>query len=259
MTPAERFDALVESDEFTYFTAALAIALCLYAVYIRVRPQLPGKLRRRGSVQLSSDEIFGEAGATARFRDLAHIMEHEELYVMREADGFELRAVPHPHSHPSPGEHPRLRVPATPLEAELRGHLAEQLASSDQPYPIARLGEPYLSRLAAMLSLTPATAVLRGAGCTPVLRHHRFIVLQREGVLRTIATGYVGGVVFGQSGAAPQRHDNHRITVISPNLLGCGDCAVKSCHVEYTVREHAHREVGDAPAADELRGWRKLV
>jgi len=40
-TPADHFDALVESDAFSYATAAVAVALCAYAVYIRVRPQLP--------------------------------------------------------------------------------------------------------------------------------------------------------------------------------------------------------------------------
>lgn len=256
MTPAERFDALMDSELVNYLTALLAITLCAYAIYIRARPQLPGTLRRRGRVQLSADEIFGDAGANARFKDLAHIMEHGELYVMRESDGFELRAVAHPHLHPSHGKH--LHAVGTPHEAELRGHLAEQLASSDQPYPIARLPEPTLGRLAAMLSLTPATAVLRDAGCTPILRHHRFIVLQREGTLRTIATGYVGGVVHRHGGGAPHRHDTHRINVISPNLLGCGDCAVKACHVEYTVWESAPGEVGHGPTSEELRRWRRL-
>lgn len=38
-TPADHFDALVESAAFNYATAAVAVALCAYAVYIRVRPQ----------------------------------------------------------------------------------------------------------------------------------------------------------------------------------------------------------------------------
>ena len=35
-TPADDFNALIESDAFSYAAAAIAVALCAYAVYIRV-------------------------------------------------------------------------------------------------------------------------------------------------------------------------------------------------------------------------------
>ena len=95
-----------------------------------------------------------------------------------------------------------------------------------------------------MLSFVPANAVLRDAGCPPTLRHHRHLVLHGPGVLRTVATGFIG-----------REAEEQRLSVISPNLLACCDCAKSSCHVNYTCNPR----VAKATIEDELLraapGW----
>ena len=76
-----------------------------------------------------------------------------------------------------------------------------------------------------------------------------FVVLHGDGVLRTLATGYVGGAETG----------DHQLTVVSPNMLDrhpvvpnstVGACVHASCHVEYSCTPRAD---GMRTADEEVR------
>jgi len=239
-TPADWFDVLLLSD-YTIFAAALLIVLI--TVYYRRGPPLPGTLQSTGKMQLCDKEVFGAAGAARRLRDLAHILEHGELRLIRVADA-NLNVVP-----PPPCEkHPHLHVLGSARDLELREFL--RTALGDDGFPCASFATE-VGRLADFLSMVPAHLVLSTSQCPPNLRHHRFVVLHGPGVLRTLATGYVGS-----SAQRPRDEPTHRLTVVSPNLLACGNCQVKSCHIEYvtTLRSRTPITIDDEVRVD-TRGW----
>lgn len=216
------------SEDFTLLAIAVALVLVLlsalaYDAYSR-RPRLPGKLKSAGKVALCADEIFGPDGADGRFRDLAHVLEHGELRLLRTSDGT-LRDVPPPPE--SAIKH--LHKSGTAHEAELRAHLTQALSADG--FDVASFATA-VGRLYDMLSFVPAGAVLRDAKCSPKLAAHRFVIIHGEGVLRTLATGHIEA----RGAPAARAEAALRLTVASPNLCGCGDCAKSSCHVEYVVR-----------------------
>jgi hypothetical protein len=113
---------------------------------------------------------------------------------------------------PPPCEkHPHLHVLGSARDLELREFL--RTALGDDGFPCASFATE-VGRLADFLSMVPAHLVLSTSQCPPNLRHHRFVVLHGPGVLRTLATGYVGS-----SAQRPRDEPTHRLTVVSPNLL----------------------------------------
>lgn len=261
-TPADLFDTLLRSN---LFAVAAAIALVIITVCVRRQTvRLPGSLKRAGTASLDADEVFGEAGAGRRLRDFAHVIEHGECRLLRVADA-RLRAVPPPPGHSDRGV-PHLHRTGSEHERELHAHLHNALA--DDGFAASTGAEQTaLERVHDMLSNVPALCVLREAGVPPTLRHHRWVVLHGAGVLRCLVTGYVASRPLGASAAADGssgpavdrsalvRGDAawFRLTVVSPNLLVCGDCARSSCRVQYTVRDRGRGTIDDECAREAAR------
>lgn len=75
---ADAFDSFISSNAFVVLAA---LSLVLITIYMRRPAPLPGSIKQSGSVSLSGAQVFGEDGAAARLRDLAHILEHREVSV----------------------------------------------------------------------------------------------------------------------------------------------------------------------------------
>ncbi len=224
--PAVAFD-LADSPSSAIAVAATLLALLLAALALdrfARRARLPGTLKSSGRIPLSAEEVFGDAGAQGRLRDLAHVLEHGEVRLLRTPDAV-VTEVPPPPSH---GKR-QLQVKGSAHEAELRAYLIDWLTSDGFDTAAHACA---VNRLADMLSLTLPAAVLRSAGCPPTLRNHRFLVVHGDGLLRTLATGHIEA---NRGSGARTNATELRLTIVSPNLVKCGECAASSCHVEYTV------------------------
>tara|TARA_B100000524_G_scaffold240278_1_gene128288 strand:+ start:256 stop:930 length:675 start_codon:yes stop_codon:yes gene_type:complete len=197
--------SMLVSEEWSVSVTTSAVTLLAlgFATYVMRRRRhsvvdLPGKLREEGSLSLKPAD-FG--AKEEMLRDCQRAVEAGGVLLLREGSRAPERLA---------------------LQAEARSWesaFAAALGTGTLPLP-----PPLLERLVPMLSVGPALGVLLGAECVPSFRHHRFVVVVREGMLRTHTLG-----VVGMPGEA-----QFLLTIRSPNLLHEGSDAINGYTVTYT-------------------------
>ena len=151
------------------YTALLAVAIASYFLFVRraTLPPLPGKLQPQGTTQLTAGNFGRES---EHLRDVGRAYAAGAIYLWDTV-----------HGHP-----PRRLQPAAGTTTGVETKDSEEhMAALLSAVAAARGGEELSggawARLASMLTVNPALAVLTQAGMPPSILQHRFVVGTRPG------------------------------------------------------------------------------
>jgi len=213
------------------YTALIAVAVASYFLFVRRAPPplLPGTLQPQGTTQLSGHDFGRES---EHLRDVGRAYAAGAIYLWDTAEG-----------HP-----PRRLQPAVGTASGVETKASEEhMAALLSAVAAARGGEALSAgawaRLASMLTVNPALAVLTQAGMPPSILQHRFVIGTRPGApVRVYTLGFVG---TPQGGPRPdEKYAAHLLTIASADLLagaaeaGAGADALR-CVVSHEVRPAA--------------------
>ena len=162
------------------YTALLAVAVASYLFFFRrAVPALPGKLPEEGTTALTHKDFGNEQ---EHLRDVGRALTGGSIYLWDTARGSPLQRL-----RPAEGA-------TKGVEAEaLAVHKAALLKAVQQARGGEAIPEAACSRLASMLTVNPALAVLMRHGCPPSVLQHRFVIGTRPGApLRVFTLGFVG-------------------------------------------------------------------
>ena len=191
------------------YTALLAVAVASYFLLVRRAPlpPLPGKLQPQGTTQLTAGDFGRES---EHLRDVGRAYAAGAIYLWDTV-----------HGHP-----PRRLQPAagTAVGVETKdseGHTTALLAAVAEARGGEELSGGARARLACMLTVNPAMAVLTQAGMLPSILQHRFVIGTRPGApVRVYTLGFVG---TPQGGPRPDdKYTAHLLTIASTDVLEAG-------------------------------------
>ena len=195
------------------YTALLAVAVASYFLLVRRAPLPPLPLPPQGTTQLTQSNFGRESEHS---RDVGRAYAAGAIYLWDTERG-----------HP-----PRRLQPATGITAGVEAKASEEHTAALLSAVAAARGGEELSaearaRLASMLTVNPALAVLTHAGMPPSILQHRFVIGTRPGApLRVYTLGFVG---TPQGGPRPDdKYAAHVLTIASGDLLEPGTGAACS-------------------------------